>query len=99
MISKWVYPVESWKKIWNSEERLLAGEGNIMGVNKSTLESVGNEENQRLSSVAGHLMNECTIRLPKAYSAFCTPPPPHTNSKQCLNLLILSLTSPVESGK
>lgn len=41
MISKWMYPVESWKMVCNSEKRFLAGEGKVMGVNKSTLESMG----------------------------------------------------------
>lgn len=35
--------------------KVIAGEGNAMGVNKSTLESAENEENRRLSSAAVHL--------------------------------------------
>ena len=35
--------------------KVIGGEGNAMGVNKSTLESAENEENRRLSSAAVHL--------------------------------------------
>lgn len=35
--------------------KVIAGEGNAMGVNKSTLESAENEENRRLSSATVHL--------------------------------------------
>lgn len=44
MISKWVCPMESWGMVWNSEE-VIAGQGNFMGVNKSTPEGEM-EENQ-----------------------------------------------------
>lgn len=59
MISKLVYPIESWKTVWNSEE-VTCWRRQCQG-SKYKHRRVGNAEKHRLSSVAGHLMNECML--------------------------------------